>query len=116
MPSVVDLLTSALGPDVVQDAPELLDRHARDWSVVAAQRPLAVLRPRTTAEGATALRICNAHGQGVATQGGRTGGSGGPGGTTAGGGPPTRSPRPCPPIAPRSMRWPGSTGWPMAPS
>jgi FAD/FMN-containing dehydrogenase len=77
MQPVVAALKEALGAAVVTEEPELLDRHSRDWSVVPAHRPLAVLRPRTTAEVAVCLRTCNDHGQPVVLQGGRTGVSGG---------------------------------------
>jgi FAD/FMN-containing dehydrogenase len=77
MPPSIAALREALGPEVVTTQPELLERYSRDWSVVPARLPLAVIRPRTTAEVATALRVLNAHGQPVVLQGGRTGVSGG---------------------------------------
>lgn len=77
MSIAVEALVAALGEAVVSSAPEQLERHASDWSVAPPRLPLAVIRPRTTAEVARALAICNAHGQGVVTQGGRTGVSGG---------------------------------------
>jgi FAD/FMN-containing dehydrogenase len=77
MPPVIDALREALGEACVATDSELLERHGRDWSVVPPQPPLAVVRPRSTAEVATALRLCHAHGQPVVTQGGRTGVSGG---------------------------------------
>ncbi len=75
-PAVAALLED-LGPEIVSTDPAMLERHARDWSVVPGRPPLAVIRPRTTAEVAVALRLCNAHGQPVVLQGGRTGVSGG---------------------------------------
>lgn len=75
--TVIEALVAALGEGVVASDTESRDRQSRDLSVVPATRPLAVLRPRTTAEVATALGICHAHGQGVVPQGGRTGVSGG---------------------------------------
>lgn len=75
--TVIEALLAALGGAVVACDEESLDRHSRDWSTVPPERPLAVLRPRSTAEVATALRICHDHGQGVVPQGGRTGVSGG---------------------------------------
>jgi len=77
MTRVIEALAAELGESVVTREPELLDRHGHDWSVVPAHRPLAVIRPRRTEEVAAALRICHAFGQGVVTQGGRTGVSGG---------------------------------------
>jgi FAD/FMN-containing dehydrogenase len=75
--TVIEALVAALGEGVVAFDAESRDRQSRDLSTVPAARPLAVLRPRTTAEVATALGICHAHGQGVVPQGGRTGVSGG---------------------------------------
>lgn len=77
MTTAIEALLAELGETVVTREPELLDRHGHDWSVVPPHRPLAVIRPRSTAEVATALRICHGHGQRVVTQGGRTGVSGG---------------------------------------
>lgn len=77
MASVIAALVSALGSEVVTTDPAQLERHARDWSVVPPHPPIAVIRPRSTEEVATALRLCGAHDQGVVVQGGRTGVSGG---------------------------------------
>ena len=77
MTSFVEELLKTLGPEVVTTDPDRLERHSHDWSVVAARAPLAVLRPRTTEEVATALRLCQARGQSVVPQGGLTGVSGG---------------------------------------
>ncbi len=74
---VIEALEAALGDGVVTRDAASLDRHGHDWSIVAPARPRALLRPRSTAEVATALRICHAHGQSVVPQGGRTGVSGG---------------------------------------
>jgi FAD/FMN-containing dehydrogenase len=74
---VIEALRRALGEACATTDRELLERHARDWSVVPPRPPLAVVRPRSTAEVATALKLCHAHGQPVVTQGGRTGVSGG---------------------------------------
>jgi len=77
MTSIVDELLESLGPEVVTVDPDRLERHSRDWSVVPARPPLAVVRPRTAAEVGATLRLCHARGQGVVPQGGRTGVSGG---------------------------------------
>ncbi len=77
MTPVLAALSEALGADSVTTEAAILERHAHDWSVVPAQAPLAVVRPRDTAGVATALRLCHAHGQSVVPQGGRTGVSGG---------------------------------------
>jgi len=70
-----DLLTS-LG-DMVSTEPDVLEKHACDWSNVNRQRPLAVLRPRTVADVSTALRLCHDAGIAVVPQGGLTGLAGG---------------------------------------
>jgi FAD/FMN-containing dehydrogenase len=70
-----DLLKS-LG-DMVSIEPEVLEKHACDWSNVNRQRPLAVLRPRTVAEVSAALRLCHDAGIAVVPQGGLTGLAGG---------------------------------------
>ncbi|HEV8391795.1 MAG TPA: FAD-binding oxidoreductase [Dongiaceae bacterium] len=57
--------------------PDVLEKHACDWSNVNRQRPLAVLRPRTVAEVAAALRACHTAGIAVVPQGGLTGLAGG---------------------------------------
>lgn len=77
MRSIVDELLESLGPEVVTVDPDRLERHSRDWSVVPARPPLAVVRPRTAAEVRATLRLCHARGQGVVPQGGLTGVSGG---------------------------------------
>lgn len=74
-----ELLTpelNALG-EIVSTEPDVLDKHACDWSNVDRQRPLAVLRPRSVAEVAAALRACHAAGIAVVPQGGLTGLAGG---------------------------------------
>ena len=47
-----DQLTSALNAlgEIVSTEPDVLEKHACDWSNVNRQRPLAVLRPRSVAE------------------------------------------------------------------
>jgi FAD/FMN-containing dehydrogenase len=77
MASVLDELRQTLGDEVVSVDGTVLDRHDRDATGIAPHRPLAVLRPRNTAEVSTALRICNQHRQPVLPQGGLTGLAGG---------------------------------------
>jgi FAD/FMN-containing dehydrogenase len=74
-----DLLNSALNAlgEIVSTEPDVLEKHACDWSNVDRQRPLAVLRPRSVAEVAAALRACHAAGIAVVPQGGLTGLAGG---------------------------------------
>ncbi|MEZ5832618.1 MAG: FAD-binding oxidoreductase [Dongiaceae bacterium] len=63
--------------NMVSTEPDVLDKHACDWSNVNRHRPLAVLRPRTVAEVSGALRRCHEAGIGVVPQGGLTGLAGG---------------------------------------
>ncbi|HEY3147182.1 MAG TPA: FAD-binding oxidoreductase [Dongiaceae bacterium] len=71
----LDLLKS-LG-EMVSTEPDVLEKHACDWSNVDRQRPLAVLRPRTVEEISKALRLCHDSGIAVVPQGGLTGLAGG---------------------------------------
>ena len=73
----VQALRDALGPRVVQLPADFAGRKHADSSRMPCAEPLALLRPATTDEVATALRICHAHRQPVVTQGGLTGLSGG---------------------------------------
>jgi len=77
MTDIVAKLTHSLGADVVATGEAIGDRCRCDYSAVAAARPLALLRPRSTAEVATILRLCNEAGQAVVPQGGMTGLAGG---------------------------------------
>lgn len=72
---IPDLL-SRLG-DMVSTEPDVLDKHACDWTNVDRQRPLAVLRPRSVAEVSLAMKTCHELGLGVVPQGGLTGLAGG---------------------------------------
>lgn len=67
---------SRLG-DMVSTEPDVLDKHACDWTNVDRQRPLAVLRPRSVAEVSLALKTCHEQGLAVVPQGGLTGLAGG---------------------------------------
>ncbi len=75
----LELLTSTLNAlgEIVSTDPDLLEKHACDWSNVNRQRPLAVLRPRSVAEVSAAMRACHAAGIAVVPQGGLTGLAGG---------------------------------------
>ena len=77
MPS--ELLNSVLNTlgDIVSIEPDVLEKHACDWSNVNRQQPLAVLRPRSVAEVSAALRACYGAGIAVVPQGGLTGLTGG---------------------------------------
>jgi FAD/FMN-containing dehydrogenase len=65
-------LRAALGDDAVISGAAVGERTVGIWS----RRPLsalAIVRPRSTAEMATAMRLCHAVGQPMVAQGGRTG-------------------------------------------
>jgi len=57
--------------------PGLLDRYSSDWARKNPCRPIAVARPRTTAEVSAVLALCHAAHQPVVVQGGLTGLAGG---------------------------------------
>ena len=69
-------LQQALGEEVVFSAADLAPRFANDWSGQEPEIGKGVVRPRSTEEVATAMRICHEHSQGVVPQGGMTGVSG----------------------------------------
>ncbi|AFQ51121.1 FAD-binding oxidoreductase [Burkholderia cepacia] len=71
--SVTDALLAALGDDIVQLPCEFGNRQLKDWSGLPGSVPTALIRPRTTADVATALRVCHSLGQPIVTQGGMTG-------------------------------------------
>ncbi len=73
----IDALRHALGDEVVATGAALDGRRHADWSGAPGATPRALLRPRTTAELALAMRVCHAHGQSVVPQGGLTGLAGG---------------------------------------
>ncbi len=77
MADVVEDLLGALGPQVVFTGSAIGARHRCDWSGLDPAEPRALLRPRSTAEVAVALRLCHAAGQPVVPQGGLTGLAGG---------------------------------------
>jgi FAD/FMN-containing dehydrogenase len=67
---LLDRLKSALGPSGVLEGAEAADK-ARGWSRLG--KPLAVLRPATTEEVATVLRLCHGARAPVVPWGGKTG-------------------------------------------
>ncbi|MGF6367334.1 FAD/FMN-containing dehydrogenase [Paraburkholderia sp. RAU6.4a] len=73
----VAALRAALGADIVSLPAEFGGRQFADWSGTPSTDPIALIRPRTTEEVATALRICHQFRQPVVTQGGMTGHAGG---------------------------------------
>jgi len=77
MTDVVATLGDLLGPNAVLSGPQIGDKYSVDYSAENPQPPLAVVRPQTTDEVATILRVCHEAGQRVVVQGGLTGLSGG---------------------------------------
>jgi FAD/FMN-containing dehydrogenase len=71
--AALDQLLAVLPAEVVLTAPEDLERFSRDWSGDHYGRPLAVARPRDTAEVSLVLRHCHRLGIPVVPQGGLTG-------------------------------------------
>lgn len=72
MPNVVELLISALGEAQVLSAEAAKQRASSYWDSSPMQA-MAVIRPRSTAEVSTALKICYDNAQSVVTHGGLTG-------------------------------------------
>lgn len=75
--SIVATLRAALGDAAVLDGASISPRHISDRSDTGTRPPLAVVRPRSTADASTALRLCNESGAAVIPQGGMTGLAGG---------------------------------------
>ena len=75
--SLLEDLRAALGPAAVLEGQEMGSKPASDMSYTGNTPPRAVIRPRSTGEVATALRLCNAAGVPVIAQGGMTGLAGG---------------------------------------
>ncbi|RFU44985.1 FAD-binding oxidoreductase [Paraburkholderia sp. DHOC27] len=75
--TVVAALRAALGADIVALPAEFAGRKHADWSRTPSADPIALIRPRTTEQVATALKICFEHRRAVVTQGGLTGLAGG---------------------------------------
>lgn len=66
-------LVQTLGADSVQTGDAIPARHYTDWSGTAPVRPLALVRPRSTAEVSALLALCSEHRVPVVPQGGLTG-------------------------------------------
>ena len=73
MSTFIEVLCAALGDDVVTVGDAVPARQLTDWSGVPPVRPLALLRPRSTAQVSAALRLCHQHRVPVVPQGGMTG-------------------------------------------
>jgi FAD/FMN-containing dehydrogenase len=72
MGTATDELLEVLGDDIVTVG-GISSRYHTDWTGVAPCSPVALVRPRTTEQVATALSICNVHRHPVVAQGGMTG-------------------------------------------
>ena len=71
MRGIIEQLQAALGPGGVLTGDDAHNR-AGGWGVAKCDA-LCVVRPTSTEEVATVLRICHASGQPVVTEGGKTG-------------------------------------------
>src|SRR3989475_12863712 len=72
----LDELISTLGAEVAQRGDDVPARYHTDWSGTPPQRPLALVRPRSTDEVSALMRLCTAHRVPVVPQGGLTGTAG----------------------------------------
>lgn len=66
-------LESLFGAGVVTPGAEVPARYFTDWSGLAPTRPLALVRPRSTADVSAVLELCHRYGVPVVPQGGLTG-------------------------------------------
>ena len=73
MEDVIAVLKSALGAEAVLTGDQVGERYLTNQRGASFPSPRALLRPRSTDEVATILRICHEHGQPVVPQGGLTG-------------------------------------------
>ena len=76
-PEALSVLLAELGDDIVSSHAQIAERRCADWSGLPGEAPLALLRPRTTADVSRALAICHRFRQPVVVQGGLTGLAGG---------------------------------------
>ena len=74
---IAQRLVQALGPDTVFTASDDIAPWLSDWRGLYNGHAQAVVRPRTTAEVATCLALCNEAGVPVVPRGGNTGLCGG---------------------------------------
>ena len=72
-PQLLAALHARLGPGAIETGAAIGARHHADWSGHDACAPMALLRPRTTAEVASCLKLCHEYSQAVVVQGGLTG-------------------------------------------
>lgn len=73
MTAAIEALLAELGTDCVKLGDDIPARNQQDAYKATPTRPAALLLPRTVEQVSAALRICHAHGQPVAPQGGMTG-------------------------------------------
>jgi FAD/FMN-containing dehydrogenase len=71
--AVLDALSAALPAVSLAIGEDIEPKYLSDWSGIAIESPLALVRPASVEEVSTALAICNRYGQAVTPQGGRTG-------------------------------------------
>ncbi|WP_186425353.1 FAD-binding oxidoreductase [Cupriavidus metallidurans] len=72
-PALLSELAAILDPAGLQTGDAIDARFRKDWYAPLGNPPLAVVRPRTTADVAAILAACHRHGQPVVPQGGLTG-------------------------------------------
>jgi FAD/FMN-containing dehydrogenase len=75
--ALLEALSARLPPGAVVAGADVGARHRSDWTQRGPCLPPAVIRPRTTGEVSTTLRLCHAAGQPLVVQGGLTGLAGG---------------------------------------
>lgn len=75
--AILQALASCLAPSQIITDVDVAQTYATDWSGEVGDLPLAVLRPKTTAEVSQILALCNSHRCAVVPQGGKTGLAGG---------------------------------------
>ena len=77
MNKLIDKIKAELGESIILTGDDVEQRYAVDWSRENPHLPEVVLRPRSTQEVSTILKLCNEAGQQIVTQGGMTGLAGG---------------------------------------
>jgi FAD/FMN-containing dehydrogenase len=73
MTQILQRLSAILGDDLILTDAADMDRYLRDWHCDATGAALAVIRPRSTADVASAVRACRDLGLAIVPQGGNTG-------------------------------------------
>lgn len=77
MTQLLDTIVAEIGPAIILTGADITERYAVDWSRENPCTPPVVLRPTSTQQVSTILRLCNQARQAVVTQGGMTGLAGG---------------------------------------